>query len=143
MSRTRIEAPPSAVIRFRVFINTYRRPNWSSFLVIWPPPRILCVWVTNSPEGAKMMASPVCGSAGPQELEDEIGWKRINRRTCSPTTLSNASSAETSALTCWARCSHHDGDENRCKIATVHRSRSTAGTTVGSGMLVNGREVFK
>lgn len=52
--------------------------------------------------------------------------------TCKLTTLSNPSSVEISDEICRARWSHHAGEENRCMMATVQRSNSTGGMTVGS-----------
>lgn len=57
------------------------------------------------------------------------------RLTSRRTTLSKASSAEILALTCAESAFHHDGDEKRCMIATVQRSRSTGGITVGSAII--------
>ena len=52
--------------------------------------------------------------------------------TFSFTTWSKASSSVKSAETCLAIASHHAGDENRCKMAMVHKSMRTGGSTVGS-----------
>lgn len=53
--------------------------------------------------------------------------------------MSNAASTDTSAEMCRARWSHHAGEENRCIIATVHKSNKTGGTTVGSVFLYKHR----
>lgn len=54
------------------------------------------------------------------------------RLTCNITTLSNASPPEISADTCLTRCSHQVGEENRCVMEIMHRSKSTGGMAVGS-----------
>lgn len=68
-------------------------------------------------------------------------WKS-QTHTCNLTTLSNASLCEKSVGTCWMRCCHHVGDENRWIMATEQRSNRTGGTTVGSdeseNMLIEG-----
>lgn len=57
---------------------------------------------------------------------------QTHERTCNLTIRSNASVLDISAETCFATCSHQEGDEKRCRMQTLHRSNSTGGTTVGS-----------
>lgn len=84
-------------------------------------------------EGARTMASPVCRIIHISSVSKVLtSVPEAQNFTCSLTTLSNASLPVKSAETCLIKCSHHDGDEKRCSIVTVHRSRRTGGTTVGS-----------
>lgn len=60
----------------------------------------------------------------PAEIERQLAFNF--------TTLSKASSEVILALTCADSAFHHVGEEKRCIIATVHKSSSVGGITVGS-----------
>lgn len=118
---TNTEAPPSLVILVRVFTSMYLRPSWPIWRSVSPGCRSIARL-----DGARMIASPVCWNVN-RKIESPR-----NERTFNLTTSSKAPSVERSAEKCCATWFHQDCEENLWRKATLQRSSSTGGTTVGS-----------